>query len=135
MANPTFDGMALTTDAAAELIGSPDARVYAEAIPGVSGEFVQALGHGGRDIVVTGLYRGLPAATPADAQAALKAALRGLGAKVGQRLAVYVGADGQTYPMCVLKSCQPVAAVRHIRAGSNYQAVAAVRAVVRDLNP
>jgi hypothetical protein len=135
MANPTFDGMELTTDAAAEQIGSPDARVYAETIPGVSGEFVQALGHGGRDIVVTGLYRGPAAATPAYAQAALKSALRGLGAKVGRGLGVYVGVDGQAYATCVLKSCQPVGPVRHIRAGSNYQAVAAVRAVVRDLNP
>jgi hypothetical protein len=135
MANPTFDGLELTTDAAAEQIGSPAARVYGETVPGVSGEFVQIAAHGGRDIVVTGLYRGPAAATPAYAQAALKAALRGLQAKVGQGVAVYVGADGQSYATCVLKSCQPVGPVRHIQAGANYQAVAAVRAVVRDLNP
>jgi hypothetical protein len=135
MANPTFDGMELTTDAAAEQIGSPAARVFAETVPGVSGEFMQVLGRGGRDIVVTGLYRGPAATTPDFAQAALKAALRRLGAKVGQSVGVYVGADAQPYPTCVLKSCQPVGPVRHIRAGANYQAVAAVRAVVRDLNP
>ena len=135
MANPTFDGLELTTDAAAEQIGSPAARVYGETMPGVSGEFVQALGHGGRDIVVTGLYRGQPAATTDYAQAALKAALRTLQARVGQGVAAYVGADGQAYVTCVLKSCQPVGPVRHIRAGANYQAVVPVRAIVRDLNP
>ena len=135
MANPTFDGLELTTDAAAEQIGSPTARVYGETMPGVSGEFVQLAGQGGRDIVVTGLYRGQPAVTTAYAQAVLKAALRCLQAKVGQGVAMYVGADGQGYATCVLKSCQPAGPVRHIRAGANYQAVVAVRAVVRDLNP
>ena len=135
MGNPTFDSVALTTDAAAEQFGSPDARVYAESVPGVSGEFVQALGHGGRDIVVTGLYRGQAAGTPDLAQAALKGALRALGGKVGRGVGVYVGADGHSYATCVLKSCQPAGAVRQIRAGANYQAVVPIRAVVRDLNP
>lgn len=135
MANPTFDGTALTTDASAERIGTPDARVTAEALPDVKGQFVQAGCPGGRNIIVTGIYAGTPSAAIADAQAALKNALRAVQAKVGSGVRAYVGVDGHTYSACVLQSFQAVGGLRHVRAGGNYQAVVRVRAVIRDLDP
>jgi hypothetical protein len=135
MANPTFDGMDLTTDAAAEHVGTPRARVFTETLPGVKGEYAQTDRCGGRDITVTGIYRGLPAALPQDAQAALKDALRALQAQVAEGVKTYVGTDGRTYPACVLKSYQPVGPLRYVHAAGNYQAVVRVQAVIRDLAP
>ena len=135
MANPTFDGTALTTDAAAERIGAPAARVYVETMPNATGEFVQTGACGGRDISVTGLYEGTPAATILDAHAALKGALRAVQAKVGGPVRTYIGADGWPYAACVLTSYQPAGALRYVRVAGNYRAVVRVQAVVRDLNP
>ena len=135
MANPTFDGTALTTDAAAERIGSPGPRVRTERMPGVTGEFVQTSRFSGRDIVVTGIYRGTPAAIPLDAQNALKNSLRMLQAKVANGVKAYVGVDAHTYPTCVLKSYSPVGGTRYIRVAGNYQALVRVQAVIRDLDP
>jgi hypothetical protein len=135
MANPTFDGIALTTDAPAERIGSPRARVRTETLPGVKGEYVQTNNTAGRDVIVTGIYRSLPAALTLDAQSDLKASLRALQAKVAGGVETYVGVDGHTYPTCVLKSFRPVGPLRYVRAAGNYQAAVRVQAVVRDLDP
>jgi len=135
MANPTFDGTVLTTDAPAERIGSPTPRVRSETMPGVQGEFVQTSCSAGRDIVVTGIYRGTPAALTLDAQAALKNSLRTLQAKVAHRVSAYVGVDGHTYPACVLTSYRPVSDMRYTRVGGNYEAIVRVQATIRDLDP
>jgi hypothetical protein len=135
MANPTFDGTALTTDAAAERIGSPGARVRTEKMPGVKGEFVQTDHFSGRDIIVTGIYRGTPAALTLDAQASLKSFLRAIQSKVADGVGAYVGVDAHTYPTCVLKSFGPVGGTRYIRVAGNYQALVRVQAMIRDLNP
>jgi len=135
MANPTFDGIALTTDAPAERIASPTARVRTETLPDVTGEYVQANHFGGRDITVTGVYRSLPAAATLDAQSDLKASLRALQALIAGGVRAYVGVDGHAYPTCVLKSFRPVGPLRYIRAAGNYQATVRVQAVLRDLDP
>ena len=135
MPNPTFDGMALTTDAAREDIGAPQARVYTQTIPDVAGEFAQVSRQGGRDITATGIYKGLPAAFPTDAQADLKDSIRALQERVADGVGPYVGIDGHTYSTCVLKSYAPAGEMTYIRSGGNYVALVRIRAVIRDLNP
>jgi hypothetical protein len=135
MANPVFDGTALTTDAPAERIGSPGARIRTERMPGVKGEFVQTNHFAGRDIIVTGVYRGPPAALTLDAQAALKGSLRTVQARVADGVGAYVGVDGHTYPACVLKSYRPVGGTQYVRIAGNYQALIRVEAAIRDLDP
>jgi len=135
MPNPTFDSTALTTDAAAERIGPPRPRAYRESLPGVRGEFVQLNGTAGRDIAVTGIYKGPPCALAADAHAALKAAILAVQAKVGAAVGTYVGTDGRSYGNCVLLSFESAGAVRLIRVAGNWQGVAPVRGAVRHLAP
>ncbi len=135
MANPTFQATPLTTDAAAERIGPPRARLRTETMPGVHGQFAQLHGRSGRDIVVTGVFRGTPAALAADAHAALKTAVRSAQLLVGTTEGTYFGVDGHTYGHCVLLAFEPVRGVEYIASGGNLQAVTRVRAVIRDLSP
>jgi len=100
MANPTFDGTALTTDGAQQRSGTPRNRSYTGSLPGVEGEFVQESPLGGRMIVVSGLYKST-GATRAAAISALRTALEAVQAKIGL-VKTYVGTASRTYTNCLL---------------------------------
>jgi len=104
MANPTFNGTALTTQAARNQIGCRQVRAQTETLPGVNGLFVQPHGFAGRPIVVTGLL----AATAASAALARNAVMDAFRAREqladGEIVAAFVGTDGCTYANCLLQS-------------------------------
>lgn len=140
MANPTIqptgDGSATTliTDAPAERIGPPAARVALETVPDVNGAFGQPLGYGPRGITVTGIYKGTAQNTAALAVSNFKTTARAIQTKIG-RVGTYVGQDSTSYTNAILRSWQ-YGRVRITRpSNSTFQAIAAVSAEVIDLAP
>lgn len=135
MSNPTFNGSALCSAAAAETIHSPAARLQIESLPGVDGEFVQVHGHGGRTIEVRGILRAT-GETPAGAHQNLKALLRAKQALAdGDTVASYVGTDSTVYGDCVVTSYQPTPPVHVSAAAGQYKAMVRVAVELRQLAP
>lgn len=128
MSNPTFNSQSLCHRSSVEAPGSPEARVYLENMPGVSGDFVQLHGRTGRRIILRGELTAT-AATPAAAHQGLKAIIRQRQQLVGTA-GVYVGTDGQTCANCVLMSYQPGAS----RVFDNRQDYTASSAIVAEIH-
>ena len=127
MSNPTFDSQLLCDCCAVEVPRSPEARVYLEHLPGVSGDFVQLHGRGGRGILLRGELT-VTGATPAEAHQGLKALIRQRQQLVGTA-GTYVGTDGQGCIDCVLMSYQPRAS-RTCANGQDYTASAPITAEI-----
>lgn len=103
MANPTFNGVQLCTQAR-ETIGCPQVRSYMEMLPGANGAYVQPHGTGPRQIVVEGVLSA-DGASVSGAVDALKTGLRAIQSDAdGQTVAAYSGADGNNYAHCMLMS-------------------------------
>ena len=132
MSNPTFDSQLLCDCCAVEVPGSPEARVYLENLPGVSGDFVQLHGRSGRKILLRGELTAT-GATPAAAHQGLKAIIRQRQQLIGTA-GTYVGTDGQACTDCVLMSYQPRAS-RVCANGQDYTASAPITAEIYQAAP
>jgi len=132
MSNPTFNSQLLCDCCAVEVPRSPEARVYMEHLPGVSGDFVQLYGRSGRRILLRGELTAT-GDTPAAAHQGLKALIRQRQQLVGTS-GTYVGTDGQAYSDCVLMSYQPRAS-RARANGQDYTASAPIIAEIHQAAP
>jgi len=101
MANPTFDGTALTTAGAKLKIGSPQSRTAMGALVGVAGVYVQENPLGPRQLTLTGQLT-QTAVSDAAADKAIKAAIHAIQALAGLSK-TFVSKDGHTYTDCVLE--------------------------------
>lgn len=137
MSTPTFNGTELTSAAEHEIIGGPEVRYHAEAMPGLDGRFVQTHGTGGQTIIVRGLLKSTSAqATAALAHSTVKTLLRTKqGLADGSTVASYVGTDGTTYTNCMVLSYEPAGTVQIVKGGSNYRGYIRVEARILHLTP
>lgn len=139
MANPTWtptggSPLALTTAAARDMPQPPDVRVFRESLPGVSGEFAQGNGRGGRDVRFAGVLRA-SAGSASAAASQLKSDIRARQAlATGAELGTYVGEDAHGYTNCVFLSFR-AGPVQVERRGSTYYAYSRVSGAVRQLVP
>jgi hypothetical protein len=135
MANPTFNGAALTSDAARNQIGSRQVRANTETLPGVDGLFVQPHGFAGRPISVTGLL----AATGVSAALARTAVMDAFRTREqladGATVAAFVGTDGCTYSNCLLQSYTHAAIQVSQQGAGNFAAYLPVAARLLQLTP
>ncbi|NQU76792.1 MAG: hypothetical protein HQ546_10820 [Planctomycetes bacterium] len=135
MAYPTFNGTALVTEGQRCGIGSAQARVHVEALPGVNGVYAQLHGYGGRQIAVSGLIVET-AATAAAALAAVMSTFRSREAMIdGDTVADFVGTDGHTYSNCLLQSYTH-GGTQVAKVGANtYEAYLPIQAQLLQLTP
>ena len=135
MAQPTFNGTALTTAAAIDQPGVPQPRVYTETMPGVDGEYAQPHGRGARMISVSGVLEA-NGDTAAAAHTALKTAVRSrMDLADGQTVATYIGTDGHNYTNCILISYEMAGPAAVWDAGATWTAQCRVTALLRQLTP
>ena len=135
MADPTFDSVALFTDAMGDSPGSPQPRVVMDFIPDVDGAYVQMFGKGPRRIVAYGILAA-DGNSAALAAAALKTAVRTRQAKAdGSTLGTYASADGNSHTSCYLESYQLSSPPRVQKNASSYTAFARATAVIVELSP
>ena len=135
MSLPAFNGTALFTRAGRDLPGGIAARYYAEALPGLDGRFVQPHGAGERHILSRGALQA-DGGTPAQAHQQLKADLRARQSLAdGRTVAGYLGADGHSYPNCMLVSYEPLGETSVSASGPPFTATVFAVARVLQLTP
>ncbi len=104
MANPTFNGIALTTAAAYSRAGSRRVRIHTETVPGCDGLHVQTHGHAGRSLLAGGLLTASGATAASARDAVMTAFAQREALADGATIAGHVATDGQTYANCMLQS-------------------------------
>lgn len=135
MANPTFNGTALTTDAAHTCIGSRQPRAYTETMPGVNGAFVQTHGYGPRDIGAEGLLTAQGASAALARNAVAEAVRQRAQLADGDTVATFTGTDNCDYPNCILQRYRH-GRIRIVQTTpSVFTAYVAVRADLTQLTP
>lgn len=135
MADPTFNGAALTTAAGRNRIGSREVRVYTETLPGVNGLFAQTHGYGGREIEVTGLLTGSAAAAALAVAAVMDAFRQRERLADGATVAAFTGTDGWAYANCLLTAYEHGRVRIAHNAPGSYTAYLPIRARLKQLTP
>lgn len=130
MSVPTFAGSSLVTDSERQADGSPRARVSLAEIPGVNGAYAQQAGLGAKEIVVEGVLMGTSNTSSALALAALRTAMAGVRALVGNAPNTFVDCSATSISNCLLQAYDQVGPFLTGLSGTNYAARAAVRAVI-----
>ena len=135
MSNPTFNSVPLTTDAPQEVFGPIKVRASREHMPGLTGEYAQLYGAGGRDIML----RGLVSATGASATLAITAARTAYAVCAatarGATVASYVTVDAVTHTNCYVPHYTQAGPVQLTGSGASSKAYIPIQAVIRQLCP